>query len=138
MTTAFPRRGWLPATGLLLIGGLGCAAAWILLGNWYNHLCMPMTVLAALDAALLLSLAGIGRGALRVVLAVVVTVGTALIAIGGLLSTRIGLQLGLSPWEALQRLGFAPARVVVEMSLDQVDLAWLLAGVVVAVLLSLR
>jgi len=67
-----------------------------------------------------------------------VTAGAALLAIGALISTRIGLQLGLLPWEAFQRLGIGSARLMLEMSLDRVDLAWLLAGLVVAVVLSLR
>jgi len=138
MPTAFSRLNWLPAAGLLLLGTLGFAAAWILLGTRYDSLCTPMAVLAALDAALLLYLVKARRGVLRVLLAVLVTAAAALIAIGALVSTRIGLQLGLSPWEAVQRLGIEPARLVLGMSLDRVDLAWLLAGVVIAVVLALR
>jgi len=136
MPTASSRLNWLPATGLLLLGGFGFAAGWILLGNYQNSLCTPMTVLAALDAALLLSLAKVRGRTLRVALALLVTAGAALIAIGGLISARIGRQLGLSPWESVQRLGFEPARLIVELSLDRIDLAWLLAGLVIAVVLS--
>jgi len=138
MLTVSSRLNWLPATGLLLLGGFGFAAGWILLGNYQNSLCTPMAVLAALDAALLLYLARIRSRVLRVVLALLVTAGAALLAIGTLISTRIGLQLGLMPWEAFQRLGMGSARLMLEMSLDQVDLAWLLAGLVVAVVLALR
>jgi len=138
MPTAFSRLNWLPAAGLLLLGTLGFAAAWILLGNYQNSLCTPMTVLAALDAVLLLYLAKMRGRTLRVALALLVTAGAALIAIGALISTRIGLQLGLLPWEAFQRLGMGSARLMLEMSLDRVDLAWLLAGLVIAVVLALR
>jgi len=136
MTIAPLRRGWLSATGLLLLGCFGFAAGWILLGNHYDSLCSALAVPAALDAALLLHLAGVRRGSRRVVLALLVTAASALIAIGGLISARIGRQLGLSPWESAQRLGFEPARLIVELSLDRVDLAWLLVGLVIAVVLS--
>jgi len=136
MTIAPSRRGWLSATGLLLLGCLGFAAGWILLGNHYDSLCSALAVPAALDAALLLHLAGVRRGARRALLALLVTAASVLIAIGGLISARIGRQLGLSPWESVQRLGFEPARLIVELSLDQVDLAWLLAGLVIAAALS--
>jgi len=138
MPTAFSRLNWLSASGLLLLGGLGFTAAWILLGNYRNSLCTPMAVLAALDAALLLYLARIQQRALRVAVALLLTAGAALLAIGTLISTRIGLQLGLPPWEAFQRLGTGSARLMLEMSLDQVDLAWLLAGLVIALVLALR
>jgi len=138
MLTASSRLNWLPATGLLLLGTFGFAAGWILLGNDRGSLCTPMAVLAALDAALLLYLAKVRARALRVALALLVTAGAALLAIGTLISTRIGLQLGLLPWEAFQRLGMGSARLMLEMSLDRVDLAWLLAGLVVAVVLALR
>jgi len=138
MTTVFSHLGWLPTAGLLLLGSLGFAAAWILLGSRYESLCTPMTVLAALDAALLLHLARVRRGTLRVALAVTVTLVASVVAIGTLVSARIGGQLGLSPWESARQLGFASARVIVEMSLDRVDLAWLLAGLVIAVVVALR
>jgi len=138
MLTASSCLNWLSATGLLLLGLLGFAAGWILLGHYHDSLCMPMAVLAALDAALLLYLLKIRRRILRVVLALAVTAGAALIAIVSLVSARIGLQLGLLPWDAFQRLGMEPAWLVLEMSLDRVDMAWLLAGLGVAVVLALR
>jgi len=131
-------RPWLLASGLLTLGSLGFAAAWILIGTRYQSLCTPLAVLAALDAALLLHLAQIRRGAARALLAVMATATMTLLAIVSLISTRIGQPLGLSTWEAAQRLGPASARVMLEISLDRVDLAWLLAGLVIAVVVSLR
>jgi len=127
---------WWPGAGLLLLGSLGFAAAWILLGSRYERLFTPLAVLAALDIALVLHLARVRCGARRAILAALVTAACMFMAIGGLICTRIGLQLGLSPWEAAQRLGVAPAWQIAVLSLDRVDLAWLLAGLVVAVVLS--
>jgi len=130
------RQAWLLASGLLLLGSLGFAAAWILIGTRYDSLCSPMAMLAALDATLLLHLARIRRGAARAVLAVTATTAMMLIAIGTLISARIGQQLGLSAWESAQRLGLESARLIAWMSLDQADLAWLLAGWVLALVLA--
>jgi len=136
MTLALSRVHWLPAAGLLLLGSLGFAAAWILIGNRVGSLCSPLALVAALDAALLLHLARVRRA--RVLLALMVTLGAALLAIAGLVMFRAGQTLALSPWEVLQRLGLEGIALIAEMSVTQVDLGWLLAGAVLAVVLARR
>src|SRR3546814_14954221 len=51
--TAVRRARWL-APALLVLGSLGCAAAWILLALSPGRLCSWLALLAAIDAAVLL------------------------------------------------------------------------------------
>ncbi|MHC9084771.1 hypothetical protein ACYX7E_06985 [Luteimonas sp. RIT-PG2_3] len=136
MAVVSPLRTWGFGWLLLLFGSLGFAAAWILLGTVRNSYCSWMAVLAAADAALLLRLARVPAGAGRAIAAALATLLAAAVAYWGIIATWVGSPLGLLPWESARRLGLEHAALMLELGIDRVDIAWLGAAVVVALVTS--
>ena len=125
-----------PAFALVLAGSLGIAAAWVLLSPATGRQCSWMAVAAALDAALLLRMAGQRPGPRRALLAVLATLLAIARANGAIAATEVGRMLGLTPWRSIARLGAGHAWLLVQLANDAIDLAWLGAGVVVAAVLG--
>jgi len=87
-----------------------------------------MTLVAALDAALLLRLAGHPPGMQRALMALFIT-GLAVLAAAALVSSaKIGLSMGMRPVESLQRMSFELATLYLRANLGWVDAFWLAAG----------
>lgn len=117
---------------LLAIGSLGFAAAWILLAAWLDRGSSWMAVLAALDVALLLRIAGITPGWHRAVFGTLATALMIALAWWGIAAARIGGPLGLLPWESMLKMGAEFGWLLVRLGTTPADLAWFLAGLVVA------
>lgn len=135
-----PRRArtgqWSLVTGLLLLGSLGIAAAWILVADARNTQSSWMAVVAALDAAWLLRLARVRPGALRALAGCLAT-ALAIVAAGfGIIAAQLARPMGLLPWESALKLGAEHAWTLARLANGPVDIAWLLAGLVIAVVLS--
>ncbi|HVI57260.1 MAG TPA: hypothetical protein VM619_00090 [Luteimonas sp.] len=128
-TPRFP----LPALVLLLLGGVGIAAAWTLFSLAVGGQASWIAVLAALDAALLLRLGRMPAGWPRAACAVAGTVLCIALANWAIVATQVGRSLGLLPWDSLFRLGPDFTWTLVRLANDQVDLAWWGAALVVAV-----
>jgi hypothetical protein len=131
---ARPSR-WL-APALLALGCAGCAAAWILLGVATGRQCSWMAVVAGIDAALLLRLAAMPRGPARMVVAMLGTAATIVLANWGIAATQLGRSIGVLPWASAIKLGPDHAWTVLSLANTSADLAWLAAGVVLAAVLS--
>lgn len=129
--TAERRARWL-APALLTLGSLGCAATWILLALASDRQCSWMALLAGLDAAFLLRLAGMARGRARMFLALIGTAAAIVIANWGIAAGQIGHLLGLLPWESALKLGPNYAWTLVGMVNTPAELAWLAAGLLLA------
>ncbi|MEO5565770.1 MAG: hypothetical protein ABIR05_03825 [Luteimonas sp.] len=131
--TAVRRARWL-APALLTLGSLGCAAAWILLALASDRQCSAMALLAGLDAALLLRLAGMPRGRARMLLALLGTAAAIAVANWGIAAGQIGRVLGLLPWESALKLGANYAWTLVGLVNTPAELAWLAGGLLLAVI----
>ena len=125
------RSRWI-APALLVIGSFGFAAAWVLLALARDRQCSWMAILAAIDAALLLRMARMPRGWLRVSLAVIATASTIGLANWGIAAVQIGRIMGLLPWESMAKLGPFYAWTLANLANPPVDLLWLAAALVLA------
>jgi hypothetical protein len=126
----------LPAVGLLA-GVLGIDAVWVVAAVASGRPCAWMALLAALDVAFMLRLCNVGPGTTRVLLAVAGTAAAVALAQWLIAATQVGLALGLQPLDSALRMGPAFARQLIALSLGRADLAWLLASLPAAALLSL-
>ena len=129
-----PRPAHRLAPALAILGSIGFAAAWILLASLLGRQCSWMGVLAALDAALLLRLARVPSGLARAGWGL----GATALAIGmanwGIAATQMGRLVGLLPGDSLLRLGASHGWTLVQLANGPVDLAWLAAALVIAVI----
>ncbi len=132
MTDLAERRARWIAPALLLIGSFGFAAAWVVLALARDRQCSWMAVLAAIDAVLLLRIARMPSGLLRMASAVVATGSTIVLANWGIAAAQIGRSVGLLPWESLMKLGPFHAWTLINLANPPVDLLWLAASLVVA------
>ena len=129
---------WLLPAVALLAGILGTDAAWVALSVVGGRPCSWFAPIAALDLALLLRFAGAPAGGARVAVAVAGTALAVLLAQWLIVSTQMGMALGLHPVESALRLGPALAMQFWRLSLDRLDLAWMLASLPLAALLAQR
>jgi len=135
--TAVRRARWL-APALLVLGSLGCAAAWIPLALSTGRPCSWLALLAAIDAAFLLRLARMPAGAARPAMAVLGTAATIVLAYWGIIASQIARTVGVLPWESALKLGPHHAWTLAGLATAPVDLAWLGSGLVLAAWLSGR
>lgn len=112
------------ALGLLLLGSGGAAAAWALLALSLDRQCGWMAVVAAVDAAWLLRLGRMPRGATRTLLAVGGTMLAIVLANWWIAGAQIGQMVGLLPWEAIPRLGWSHAWTLFSLANQGPELAW--------------
>lgn len=124
---------WLPML-LLIVGLLVAGAFWIALSLRSGALCSWMALVVALDAAVLLRIAGVRPGARRAGIALLAAAATIALALWSIVALQIGLPLGLGVWDALTKLGFDYARTLLELAADTRDLVWIGAGLLLAAL----
>jgi hypothetical protein len=128
---------WLLPGVALLAGILGTDAVWVALSVFTGRPCSWVAPLAALDLVVLLRFAGAPAGALRPVLAVAATALAVALAQWLIVSTQLGIALGLQPVDSALRLGPRLALQFWRLSLDRFDLGWMLAALPLAALLAL-
>lgn len=124
---------WLPML-LLIVGLLVAGAFWIALSLRSGSLCSWMALVVALDAAVLLRIGGVRRGAWRTGIALLATAATVALSLWSIVALQIGLPLGLGVWDALTKLGFDYARTLLELAADTRDLVWIGTGLLLAAL----
>jgi hypothetical protein len=128
---------WLLPAAALLAGVLGADAVWVVVAVASGRPCSWMALLAAVDVAFMLRLAGVRPGAARVLVAVLATAFAVALAQWLVVATQLGMLLGLEPLESATRLGPHLAKQLLMISLGRADYAWLLASLPLAALLSL-
>jgi hypothetical protein len=129
---------WLLPVVAAIAGILGTDAVWVALPVGTGRPCSWIALLAALDLAVLLRFAGAPPGRTRVVLAVLGTALAVLLAQWLVVATQLGIALGLQPVASALRLGPSLALQFWRLSLDRLDLAWMLASLPLAALLAQR
>jgi hypothetical protein len=122
---------WL-ALVMLLLGGLCFAVIWIMLAVYLGKPCGWMAVLGALDAAVMLRLGGMRRGAGRALLAVLATLAIIALVNWGTAATQIGFAMGLNPWDSALKLGMDYAWTLFELANQTADRIWMAVALVVA------
>jgi hypothetical protein len=122
---------WL-APVLLLLGGLCLTLIWIMLAVYSGKACGWMAVLGALDAAVMLRLGGMPRGARRAVLAVLATLAMLGLANWGIAATQIGFAMGLNPWDSALKLGAGYAWTLAGLANQLIDRVWIAVALIVA------
>jgi hypothetical protein len=122
------------AAGLLLLGCLGVAAAWVSLALLGGRQCGWMATLAALDAAWLLRLGGAAPGPGRMLAGVAGTALTVGLANWGIIAAHLAGAFGLEFIDSALRLGPALAWTLAGLANGPVELAWLLAALLLAAL----
>jgi hypothetical protein len=129
---------WLLPAVTLLAGIVGIDAVWVAIAVASGRPCSWLALLAALDVALLLRLTGVAPGPGRQLLALFATLLAVALAQWLIVATQLGIALGLQPVPSALRLGPSLAIQLMKLSLDRLDLAWLLASLPLAVLLAGR
>lgn len=122
--TPTPRPRPTTAVLLLLLGGIGFAAAWVLAAGTLETHAAWLAPLAAADAVWMLHLGRLPGGVQRAVLAAVGTLAAILLANWGIAAMEIGRSMGLLPWESAPRLGFHYAWELIRLANGAVELAW--------------
>jgi hypothetical protein len=123
---------WLLGLSACLAGVLGVAALWVIVGLLLGHATGWMALVAAVDALLLLRLAGFPRGLPAAVLAVVTTLATFALANWMMAASVVGRMMGLPMLESAQRLGFDHAWALTAMANGPLDAIMLALAVLVA------
>jgi hypothetical protein len=121
---------------LLLIGGLGFAAAWVLAAGTLETHAAWLAPLAAVDVAWMLRLGRMPAGANRAALAVAGTLATILLANWGIAALEIGRSMGLLPWESALRLGSSYAWELIRLANGPTELVWYAIALVAALVAS--
>ena len=129
-------RRWPLAIALLLLGSIGIAAVWILVADARNAQSSWMAVVAALDAAWILHLVRVRSGALRALAGVTATALAILVASFGIVAAQLARPMGMLPWESALKLGPQHAWTLAKLANGPADVAWLVAGLVIAVVLT--
>ena len=117
---------------LLLLGGLGFAAAWCLLAGALQSQAAWMAPLAALDAVLMLRLGRMPADWRRPAWAFIATLATILLANWGIAAIEIGRSMGLLPWDSALRLGPVYAWELLRLANGPAELAWYVLALVLA------
>ncbi|HEY0661230.1 MAG TPA: hypothetical protein VGD21_07925 [Lysobacter sp.] len=127
--------GWLSWL-LLLLGIGGFAAIWVVLA-WSNDTqCSWMALLGALDIAWMLRLGGWPSGPRRALLGIAATAVIVLLANWWIIAVQLGAVLGFEPWDSATRLGVHHAWTLAQLANGPLDLVWIAAGLVLAVIAS--
>ena len=125
-----PWWSWL----LLLLGASGFAAVWILVALYTDVQSSWMSVLGALDVAVLLRLGHWSPGPRRAALGMAATTATVLLANWGITSGQLGAAMGLAPWESAMKLGLHHAWTLAQLANGVGDAMWLSVALIVAAL----
>lgn len=110
----------------------GLSAVWAGVAAITGGIASWMTVIAALDAALILRLASHPPGRRRAALAVGITLLTVLAAAVLVSAAKIGMSLGMRPAESLGRMSWELVQLYVGANVGWLDALWLLGGCALA------
>ena len=117
---------------LPLIGVFGIAALWVLVALYFDRTASAFAFVAAIDLVLMVRLARLPTGPMRGAIAAGGTLLAILVATWWMLAARVGLLMGMMPWEGITLMGPGFAWTLAQLANDGRDLAIYLAAIVVA------
>ncbi len=117
---------------LPLLGVFGVAALWVLAALYTDRLLSAFAFVAAVDMILMVRLARLPRGPMRGVIAAGGTLLAILLANGWLMAARVGLLMGMMPWEGITLMGPGFAWTLAQLANDGRDLGIYIAAIAVA------
>jgi hypothetical protein len=122
---------------LMLFGAcIGFVVIWVVLAWSKNSQCGWMALLAALDVAWILRLAGWPAGASRALVGVTATAGIVIIANWFIIAVHLGEVMGLDPFGSALRLGMQHAWTLAQLANGGFELAMIVAGLLLAAIAS--
>ena len=122
---------------LMLLGACaGFAAIWVALAWSNDSQCSWMALLGALDVAWILRLTNWPVGPRRAVVGVIATAAIAMIANWWIIAVHLGAVLGFDPLESALRLGVHHAWLLAQLANGPLDLALIIAALVLAAVIS--
>lgn len=127
-----PLSIWLLTAVCVVVGVLGLAAGWTGAALITRSQCGWLALIAAVDAALLLRLAGFPAGRTRAAISVAMTLAAIALANYFLVAARLGSRLGLEPAESVQLLSVEMAWVLAGYANSAVDVAMIAAAALCA------
>lgn len=138
-TSPSPAARW-PTWGyrlLMLLGAcIGFVVIWVVLAWSKNNQCGWMAVLAALDVAWILRLAGWPAGGSRALVGVTATAGIVVVANWFIIAVHLGEVMGLDPFGSALRLGMQHAWTLAQLANGGFELAMIVAGLLLAAIAS--
>jgi hypothetical protein len=129
MPLARPALAWL----LLPVVVCGFAAIWTLAALYSSHQCSFMALVGAVDVLWVLSLAPSLRTVQRATVATVATGVLVLLANWAIIAINVGAPLGVSPIEAMAKLGVHHALTLAGIANGWVDAVWVLLALAAAI-----
>ncbi len=130
-----PRRGRGPlAAATLAFAVVGIAALWIVVAGATDGRAAPMALVAGLDMALMVRLAGLPAGGARALAGGLATLAAIALALVGLAAAALGRPFGLLPWESLGLLGPDLAWLTITQQVGPLEAGLLAAGLLAGTL----
>ena len=129
---AQPRRSWLVLTLIIIAITAGLSAVWAGVAALSGGNASWMTLVAALDSALLLRLAGHPPGQRRAALGLLITAATVACSAVLVAAAKIGMVMGMKPMAALSRISAEMVPLWLQSQLGWADALWLGAGLLLA------
>lgn len=123
---------WLLTAACIVVGVLGLAAAWTGAALITRGQCGWMALVAALDAAIMLRLAGFPPGRLRAVLSLGMTLAAIALANYFVVAVRLATRMGLEPMESARLLSPEMAWVLAGYANNTLDLVFIGLAAVLA------
>lgn len=117
---------------LPLLGVFGIAALWVLAALYMDRMLSAFAFIAALDLILMVRLARLPRGLTRGAIAAGGTLFAIVLANGWMMAARVGLLMGMMPWEGINLMGPGFAWTLAQLANDGRDLALYIAAVLMA------
>lgn len=120
------------ALPLVTLGAMGFSAAWLLLALATGSQCAWLAPLAAIDMWLLLRISHCRASMRRALTSALATLLIIFCANFLIAAAYMGMHFGLRPWESALKLGPSYAWLLSMLANDRIDIAFYLAGLVVA------
>jgi hypothetical protein len=130
------RLRWPIAAATLAFAVVGIAALWVVVAGATDGRAAPMALLAGVDMALMVRLAGLPGGPRRALAGGLATLAAVALALVGLAAAALGRPFGLLPWESLALLGPDLAWLAISQQVGPLEAGLLAAGVLAGTLAS--
>lgn len=132
VTPLSTRAGSIMGLLIAVVAVAGASAIWLGVAVILRSNAGWMAVVVALDAALLLRLAGLRPGARRAIWAIAITLTTIVAAAFLVATARIGMDMGIRPAEAVSKMSLGLSWLWVQSNSGWPEALWVAVAVGVA------